>query len=98
MKAIEGSSLLGCQYTIPTPSSGTFDPLKVNVQFTPNGSTPTQLGHVANASACTASAGGWYYDNPTAPTQIILCDSSCGAINAGSGATVEVLLGCATRG
>jgi hypothetical protein len=99
MKAIETSVLLGCQYAVPTPTTGEpFDPSKVNVQFTPNGSTATSLGRVADANACTPTAGGWYYDNPSAPKQIILCPSSCTAINAGTGATVEIVLGCATHG
>jgi hypothetical protein len=99
MQAIESSVLLGCQYAVPAPTNGApFDPAKVNVQYTPTGSTPTQLFAVPNAAACTGANGGWYYDNPSTPTQIILCDSTCTAINAGSGATVEILLGCATRG
>jgi len=99
MKDIETSVLLGCQYAVPTPQGGAaFDPSKVNVQFTPNGSTAISLGRVANAGACTPTAGGWHYDNEAAPTQIILCPSSCTAINAGTGATVEIVLGCATHG
>jgi len=100
MQAIEVSSLLGCQYGIPpTPSGVTFDPAKVNVQYTPSGGTPTELGNVPNPAACNATTGCWYYDNPSSPSQIILCDSSCQILsNAGSGAKVDVLLGCATRG
>lgn len=99
MKAIEGSTLLGCQYKVPQPPAGTtFDPAKVNVQYTPNGSTATLIFHVADSNACSSSTGGWYYDNPTAPTQIILCDSTCTAINGGTSAKVEITLGCATRG
>jgi hypothetical protein len=99
MKAIEGSVLLGCQYKTPIPQGGAaFDPTKVNVQFTPLGSTPTTIRHVHDASQCNPTDGGWYYDNPSAPTQIILCDSTCGGINAGSGATVEIVLGCASIG
>ena len=99
MKDIETSVLLGCQYAVPTPQGGaTFDKDKVNVQFTPNGSTAISLGRVANAGACTPTNGGWYYDDPTNPKQIILCDSSCTGINSGTGATVEIVLGCATHG
>lgn len=98
MKAIETSVLLGCQYAVPAPTTGPFDPNKVNVQYTPNGSTAISLGKVGNAGQCTPTSGGWYYDNPSAPTQIILCDSSCTAINGGTGATVQIVLGCATHG
>jgi hypothetical protein len=99
MQAIETSVLLGCQYQIPKPQgTTTFDPNKVNVQFTPNGSTPTLIKHVDNAGACNPTDGGWFYDNPAAPTQIILCDSTCTNINGGDAATVEIVLGCASIG
>lgn len=99
MKAIRSSVLLGCRYEIPIPAGGNaFDPAKVNVQFTPLGGAPTLIKHVPAASACTPTDGGWYYDNPSAPTQIILCDSTCTGLNAGSGSTVTVVLGCATIG
>jgi hypothetical protein len=99
MKAIETSVLLGCQYAVPAPTTGDpFDKNKVNVQYTPNGSTAISLGRVNDASQCTPTAGGWYYDDLTNPKQIILCDSSCTGINSGTGATVEIVLGCATHG
>jgi hypothetical protein len=99
MKAIEGSVLLGCQYKIPAPpGGGATDFSKVNVRYTPAGGSASLLKKVLNASACTSTDGGWYYDNDAAPTQIILCDSTCGGINNGTGATVEVVLGCASIG
>jgi hypothetical protein len=99
MQKIETSVLIGCQYAVPTPAPpATFDKDKVNVQYTPSGSTAISLGRVSDVNACTSSAGGWYYDNPAAPQQIILCSSSCTTINAGTSNTVEIVLGCATHG
>jgi hypothetical protein len=37
--------------------------------------------------------GGWYYDNPTAPTLIKLCDSTCQSLSGGS---IQVEFGCDT--
>jgi hypothetical protein len=98
MKKIGASPALGCQYTIPAPSSGQIDYTKVNVQLTPDGGTPTVLRKVGNKAGCSPTDGGWYYDNNTAPTQIILCDSTCTAINNGTSVQVDVVLGCASIG
>jgi hypothetical protein len=98
MKKIGASPAIGCQYAIPMPTSGAFDAAKVNVQLTPDMGTPTVLPHVGNKAACTPQAGGWYYDNNTKPTQIILCDSTCTGINNGVSVQVDVVLGCATVG
>jgi hypothetical protein len=98
MKKIGASPALGCQYMIPAPSSGAIDYSKVNVQLTPEGGTPTVLRKVGNKAGCSPTDGGWYYDNNTTPTQIILCDSTCTAINNGTSVQVDVVLGCASIG
>jgi hypothetical protein len=35
------------------------------------------LPQVAGADSCDSTRGGWYYDDPAAPTQISLCSCSC---------------------
>jgi hypothetical protein len=88
------SGMVTCSYTIPTGSN----PALVNVQVTiGQGGMPKQIGIVQNAAACTA-AGGWYYDNPTTPTQIVLCPQSCDPIKATPDSGVEVLYGCPSQG
>jgi hypothetical protein len=81
---------------LPTPSSGTLDPGKVNVRVvTPSGATT--LSKVAGASACDAS-GGWYYDDATNPTKVNLCPASCDSAQAATteGVEIQVLFGCTT--
>jgi hypothetical protein len=41
---------------------------------------------------CTEN-GGWYYDDPVAPTTIELCDATCRALSTGS---IQVEFGCTT--
>jgi hypothetical protein len=90
---IRGSAL-GCQYKIPAPTTGaTIDFAKVNVQFTVNGKS-TIFPQVADKAACPASGNAWYYDNNSAPTQILLCTSTCGQVTAGG--ELDVLTGCQT--
>jgi hypothetical protein len=86
-----------CDFTIPSASSAgeAIDPLKVNVSYTANGSsTPTQVPQTfkGDPSNCD-SAGGWYYDNPTAPTMIKLCDATCRSL---TGSAIQVAFGCDT--
>ena len=95
LNAIRGTAL-GCQYKIPSPDGGTPDYHKVNVQFTPGGGQPQMIPQVADKAHCPSTGDAWYYDNPSAPTQILLCDSTCTRIRGSSTGEVDVLLGCTT--
>jgi Mg-chelatase subunit ChlD len=86
-----------CDFSIPTDTGSQMavDPNKVNVRYTPTGSTDETLveqtfnGDPANCG----SEGGWYYDNPAAPTTITLCDATCSSLSGGS---IHVEFGCDT--
>ncbi|MBW2527775.1 MAG: VWA domain-containing protein, partial [Deltaproteobacteria bacterium] len=98
MAEIRGTAL-GCEYLIP--DSGTeFDPFNVNVSITIDGGTPQQIPQADNETDC-GSGAGWYYDNPTNPTMIILCPTSCQAIETaqdnGQQIDVDVKFGCPTE-
>jgi hypothetical protein len=96
LDAIRGAAL-GCTYQIPSPQSGTPDYTKVNVQYTPGGSTvPQIIPQASSKAACPAGKDAWYYDNPSNPKQILLCDSTCAKIKGATGGSVDVLLGCTT--
>lgn len=86
------SSLLGCEYPLPTPPAGqTLDVNKVNVNFTaPN--TPTKT--LAYSGDC-SNPDGWHYDSATAPTKIILCQKACDTGKNTPGAKLDVIFGCA---
>lgn len=86
-----------CEFSIPKASSGNeaVDPTKLNVSYIAAGSTtPTRVPQtfMGSASNCDSS-GGWYYDNPAAPTAIKLCDATCRSL---SGSTIQVEFGCDT--
>lgn len=86
-----------CEVAIPVPSMGTIDYGKVNVLLTGGGQSET-LFHVTDAAAC--APDGWYYDDPIAPTKVILCPASCDAaqvlFQANDDAKVDVMFGCET--
>lgn len=96
LNTIRGSAL-GCQYSIPVPTSGTRDYAKVNIQYTPGGSDNSEtLLQYANKASCPATGDGWYYDSNTAPTQILLCNPTCKKVSSDATAAIEVLIGCTT--
>ncbi|MCC6649150.1 MAG: VWA domain-containing protein [Polyangiaceae bacterium] len=94
-------SYVACKYQIPKPPGGQeLDFGQVNVQVTSPGGQPMFLGQVPDAASC-GTAGGWYYDNPSAPTKILLCDATCAGVKQGqtpsTSTKVEIVLGCMTK-
>ncbi len=83
-----------CTYDIPAEVvSGMVELSKVNVETTP----PMGMPQTAKYNqGCGGDGTGWQYDNPTMPTAIDICPSTCSAIKSSNGATIEVVLGCAT--
>lgn len=86
-----------CDFSIPRAGSGAekIDPTKVNVSYGTNGgSSMTRVPQtfMGNGSNCDSS-GGWYYDDPAAPTLIKLCDATCRSL---SGSAIQVEFGCDT--
>jgi len=95
LTAIQGQ-VLPCQYAVPSPDKGgMLDFSKVNVQFTPgSGSGQTEFQKVANAAGCTGAKNLWYYDDPAAPTQILLCPETCSMVSSDGMAKVNIVLDC----
>jgi Mg-chelatase subunit ChlD len=87
---------LSCEYAIPAPPNGQkLDYNAVNLVFTPTGMQSSTLTYNKD---CTGGTG-WHYDNPNAPSRILICQSSCDAIKTASGnGKVEIQFGCATLG
>jgi hypothetical protein len=93
MNQLRGASL-PCDYALP--NGGQVDPTKVNIEFSSDGATSTTVLNVGNAAGCDATAGGWYYDNPTTPSRAIVCPATCGNFKATTVGEVNVVLGCDT--
>jgi len=87
---------IGCEYVLPTPDRGVLDPASVEVRFTPGLNDPQVVFRkVDSLAGCGATTGGFYYDDPVAPTQIRLCPASCEAVSSGAeAAKVDIFLGC----
>jgi hypothetical protein len=98
LEQISSVALIACDYVVPAPPPGqALDVDLVNVSFTSAAGVETALFRVDGPSAC-GEDGGWYYDDPSAPTRIGLCPSSCSVVeSADVGSSVHVSYGCATR-
>jgi hypothetical protein len=92
MNQIRGISL-ACDYAIPLPQGRPPNFSQVNFYFTPTGQPETIIYKVADQSQCDPVNGGWFYDNPTNPTQIRACPASCELLKGGGGA-VRIEVGC----
>ena len=52
--------------------------------------------YVGSAQDCPAGGVGWYYDDPQAPTQILLCPDTCSTLSQDTEGTVKIVVGCET--
>ncbi len=92
--AIAGDAV-DCSFPVPSPQNPDeeLDPRQVRVEFTDGDNNTVLIPHVDDASAC-GSAGGWYYDDPVAPTTITLCPSTCSEVQGDVDAQMDIALGC----
>lgn len=91
LQKVAGSAI-PCDYAIPDEVvSGEIGLNKVNVEITPAGGQPMTVPYDE-----TCATDGWKYDDPTAPTKIILCPSTCANVKSQDGTELQVLLGCGT--
>ena len=90
---------LDCSWEIPPPPAGqTFSPDKVNVRWTSGQGVETELKKVAGAADCAgAPEGGWYYDDDSNPTRVLVCGQNCTEMKADLNARVDILFGCQTE-
>lgn len=87
------SQAISCEAAIPeTPGGQPFDRTKVNVNYD-NGGESQQLGFDPTCEADNA----WRYDDDEAPSRIVLCPSTCSAVQSNASAALRVEFGCATR-
>lgn len=93
--AVIKSAPLPCSYNVPAPPRGeSLDPKRVNVRWLAPAMTSDVLWPRATTSAECGEALGWYYDDPNAPKQVLLCPRSCET--ASNGGTISLSFGCVT--
>ena len=84
-----------CEYSIPEPESGAFDPGLVNVRYRKSNGEPQNLYYYPEgAESCRNALAGWHYDDPEAPTRIVLCETTCASARQAEDPAVQIILGC----
>jgi hypothetical protein len=81
LTAIRGR-VSSCSFPVPVGAN----PNLVNVAY------DTAAGSQTLPISSTCAAGGWHYDNPSNPTTIVVCPSSCTTVTAAT--NVRVVVGC----
>lgn len=90
------STPLTCEYIVkPQMADLVVDPELVRFTFKPNVGEEEEIPKVGNASSCTRSMnGGWYFNDVSNPTKILVCPCTCAYFGAGR---VNVTYGCKPR-
>ena len=92
-----GGTQLACEFAIPEPPNGeTFDPNEVNVEFDDGLGGTTAIPRVDDATGCGAVVDGWYYDDPLAPTMIVMCPQTCDKAQVAENGAINIAFGCET--
>jgi hypothetical protein len=90
------TSVIPCDYPIPSTDPNGFDLNQVNVQYRlAGGSSPIVIGQAADAAAC-QDQNGWYFDDPSRPAKVVMCPATCATLQRDRASTVDVLFGCPT--
>jgi hypothetical protein len=86
-----------CELQIPPPPTGKVLDLNfVNLLYTDAKGKRTALYNTGDSSGCAASGGGWFYDDPSHPQKILLCESTCNIVKYEIGGELDYAIGCKT--
>ena len=69
---------------------------KVNVDFNDGMGNVLPIGKVNAEADCANVMDGWYYDDPNAPTKILVCPQTCAKIQIAPMASMNIKFGCET--
>lgn len=81
-----------CEFELGDTSNVDVD--AATVTWTNSSDVSTSLSQVASAADCGTSKTRWYYDNPSDPTTLTLCPSTCADVQADDAAQVWLEFGC----
>ena len=95
LNSIRGDAIVPCQLAIPPSGDGsTLDYSQVNLVYATSGCDFVPAYYVESAASCD-DTGGWYYDDPNAPTTVELCPTTCDDVSI-PGAALRFSVGCQT--
>jgi hypothetical protein len=104
LNQIRDGAQVPCKFKIPPPPSGqTLNPGLVNVSYEDTSGKKNLVPSAGAKSSC-GTQGGWYYDDPNAPTSVELCPGTCDTVTAQliasavlhKGSKLNIEYGCST--
>ena len=97
LNSIRGDASIPCQLKIPASTGGAgLDYGLVNVAYQDSSCTLSTIYNVPSVASCDPASGGWYYDDPAAPSSVNLCSASCDRVSA-PGGRLAFTVGCQTK-
>lgn len=97
LEQVQGAATIACEYLLPG-SRADLDHDLVQMLYQPAEGVEHELPRVSALEDCARAGEGWYYDDPEAPTAIVLCPTSCGLVSAAQvGGKVSVAYGCEAK-
>ncbi|MEM9694256.1 MAG: vWA domain-containing protein [Myxococcota bacterium] len=99
LEALESirDSAASCTFAMPGEDDARvdIDPTLVNMVLS-TGAGDTTVPQVAGGRAACQGGPGWFYDDPTNPTSMSLCDFTCEGLNSSDDTRLNVEIGCIT--
>ncbi|HMI88791.1 MAG TPA: hypothetical protein VK550_32150 [Polyangiaceae bacterium] len=97
LNEIRLAASIRCELQIPPPPAGkAIDFNLVNLLYTDGKGQRTALYNTGDSAGCGASGGGWFYDDPSRPQKILLCESTCNTVKYDIGGELDYAIGCRT--
>jgi hypothetical protein len=97
LNQIRALAQIPCHVKLPPPPAGQDLKLdQVNVGYCAPSGEGSIFNNVPDAKGCDGMGGGWYYDDPADPKQIILCGPTCDLVNT-PGGSLFASVGCQTK-
>jgi hypothetical protein len=97
LNQIRLAASIRCELKIPAaPPGKVLDLNLVNLLYTDSRGQRTALYNTGDSSGCAASGGGWFYDDPSQPQKILLCENTCNIVRYEIGGELAYAIGCKT--
>ncbi len=83
LNAVRGAARIPCEIELSEPDSGqSLNYEQTDLVWMDSDCQVSRVSKVESAAACDPSSGGWHFDDPDAPSRIVLCESSCSDVKA----------------
>jgi len=94
-KEVIQNSGLACEWAIPEPMGDeVIDFNDVHVDFNDGMGELLSISQVADHEACKDAVDGWHFNDPNAPTKLMVCPQTCTKIQLAPKGSMSIKFGC----